>query len=1034
MNSRWNAQIRCLTNTLLLVGGLFLVHAEAQETPALQGFDQSPFFNEQIVTFRLSDDMTIHIDAASIDSFRTDLPVGLVLYALPNGNTIEHTVGKVMQTGDDWHYNIQHIGAQTRFLREQIQDYNLITVYLESTQLSWPSWKTHFPNYDDITRATVEYLLSCFEAYDPFIVLSSHSGGGRFIFSYLDGVTEIPDYIKRICFLDSNYGYEHNYGDQFISWLNGSPDRFLSVLAYNDSIALYNGEPIVSPTGGTWYRTRRMQAYLANHYEFTTEEDDSFIHHWALEGRIEIILKKNPTQAILHTVQVERNGFIHTLLSGTDQANLGYTYYGERAYDDFIQPGILARSPYQIPLRSMNAQNGTQFMTSLIDMSFSDRENAILNQLRTGNVPYFLRDLKNISTTFEDAAGASHTVGYAVMPDYLSIGTDTNYCRIPMGPITAQRAGDFFGLIMPTRKLVDHIYVNSDIQLAPVTYAPVGNQNEGVPKFIEHNTAIEGQLITAGASLGQLIGGTKKDVVLSNLIIDPSRPGHVTIYGWHQLNGSPIQPLTNIHTNTYVDYSHGIRYMDARVTIDGVVNNAVSVLRNSIQYRLLSDESGPMVQPTYIPDGSLPARPTSFGARSLNSGEVEIFIEPDPNILDYQLFLSSDGLIFDQPAIIIGNTHTLGDLDPASILYFRLIAENLSGSSSESEVLAVLPNGVSDTKVLVVNGFDRSSNGNTYDFVRQHGSAILENGSAFESCTNDAVIDGLVILSDYLIVDYILGEESTVDETFSTAEQSLITSYLRQGGRLFVSGAEIAWDLDYRGTTSDKIFIHDFLKASYSADAPGGVSGVYYSAEGLQGSMLGAIGTITYDNGSHGTFDVKYPDALIPGGGSQSIIHYLNVTTHDIGGVSFEGFFPGGTQPGKLVYLGFPFETIYPLDSRGLVMNEVMDFLLIAPSASEEFGSRLPETFELMQNFPNPFNPSTTLCFGIPIGSNVNLTIYNVRGQAIKTLVDHELSAGWYEMVWKGYDNQKHQVATGLYLARLQSGNQVKNVRMLYLK
>jgi hypothetical protein len=240
--------------------------------------------------------------------------------------------------------------------------------------------------------------------------------------------------------------------------------------------------------------------------------------------------------------------------------------------------------------------------------------------------------------------------------------------------------------------------------------------------------------------------------------------------------------------------------------------------------------------------------------------------------------------------------------------------------------------------------------------------------------------------------------------------------------------------LDYRGSTSDKAFIHDFLKASYSADAPGGVSGVHYSAEGIQGSILGAITTIAYDNGTHGTFDVKYPDALIPEGGSQSIIRYLNVNTHDIGGVSFEGVFPGGTQPGKLVYIGFPFETIYPVDSRNLVMNEVLDYLLLTPSTTDEFTSVLPEKFELMQNFPNPFNPSTTLRFGIPIDSYVKLTIYNVRGQAIKNLVDDDLSAGRYELVWKGSDDQNRQVATGLYLARLQSGDQVKNVKMLYLK
>jgi len=1029
-----NGSIHYLSSILILIGGLFLQTVNAQNGHELQGFDESQFFQEQVTTFRLNDDVTIHIDAASIDSFRSDLPVGLVLYALPNGNTIEHTVGKLLSPGDDWHYDIQHIGAQTRFLREQIEGYNLITVYLEAAQLSWPSWKNQFPNYDDITRETVEYLLNCFGEYEPFIVLSGHSGGGRFIFSFMDGVNEIPDYVKRICFLDSNYGYEHSYGDQLITWLDGAPDRFLSVLAYNDSVALYNGEPIVSPTGGTWYRTRQMQSYLANHYQFSSDEDDAFIRHRALEGRIDIILKKNPTQAILHTVQVERNGFIQTLNSGTELENTGYTYYGERAYTGLIQEGSLERSPFQIPLRAVNAPNGSQFMTSLIDMSFSDRENAILDQFYTGNIPYFLRDLRGISFTSQDVSGSSHLIACSIMPDYLSIGTDTNYCRIPMGPIIAQKVADFYGLILPTRKLVDEIYTHSDLQLSPVTYAPVGNQNEGVPKFIEHNTAIQNQLNSEGALLGQIIGGLKKDVVLSNLIIDPSRPGHVTIYGWHQLNGNPIQPLTNIHTNTYVDYSHGIRFLDARVLVDDLSTEVTSILRSSTQYTLLSDESGPMVQPTYIPDGSLPARPTTFGGRSLNSGEIQIFIEHDPNILEYQLYISSDGVVFDQPAINISNSHTLEGLDPASIVFFKLISENLSGTSSESEVLAILPNGVADTKVLIVNGFDRSSTGNTYNFVRQHGDAILESGGTFESCTNDAVINGLVNLNDYLIVDYILGEESTADETFSNAEQTLVASYLRQGGRLFVSGAEVAWDLDHRGTTSDKTFIHNYLKASYSADAPGAVSGVHYSATGIQGSMLNNIGTITYDNGSHGTFNVRYPDALTPENGSENIIRYLNVSTHNYGGVSFEGLFPNGTLPGKLVYLGFPFETIYPADSRHAVMDEVLTYLLIEPSDIDFGGSILPETFELKQNYPNPFNPSTTIRFGIPYQAEVKLTIYDLKGQYIRTLLSGNMGAGWHEYIWDGTDELNHTVAGGLYLARLNSGSQHASVKMLYLK
>ncbi len=1016
-----------------LIFGLVSV-SPAQDQVQLPGFTSSPFFGEQVVTFHLNDGITIHIDAAGLADYHTDLPMGLALYALPNGNTIEHTVGKILETGEDWHYNIQHIGAQTRFLRNQLTDYNLVTVYLEADPLSWPTWKTQYPNHANIIRTTVEYLLDCFESYDPHIILTGHSGGGRFVFSFLDGVADIPDYVKRICFLDSNYGYDNSYGDQFITWLDAAPDHFLSVIAYNDSVALYNGEPIVSPTGGTWYRTRLMQRYLAEHYDFSTEEDDDFIRHAALDGRIDITLKKNPDQVILHTVQVERNGFIHTMLTGTDQVNTGYEYYGPLAYTDLIQSGILPRPAVQIPLRRQNAATGSTFMNSLITLSFADREAAILNELKTGNVPYFLRQLDSIDGSFNDLSGTPHEIILKLMPDYLSIGSDSNYCRVPMGPITAQRAADFYGMTMPTRKVVNHIYANADVKLAPVTYAPVGNQNEGVPKFIEHNTAIESQLTNAGAILGQSVGGTKKDVVLSNLIIDPNRPGHVTIYGWHQLNGSPIQPLTNIHSELYVDYSHGIRLMDAQVSVDGNIMTAATILRSSTLYPLLSDESGPMVQPTYIPDGSLPARPSSFGVVSETAGQARILIGADPNILQYQFFPSSDGLVFGDPMIITTNDHLLEGLPENEILYFKLVAENLSGVSSESEVLAILPSGPSASKVLVVNGFDRSTAGNTYNFIRQHAAALLEQGASFESFTNDAVISGLADLNDYLIVDYILGEESTADETFSTAEQGLVSAYLRQGGRLFVSGAEIAWDLDYRGATGDKNFIHNYLKASYSADAPGGQAGIHYSAEGIPGGMLGAVSSINYDNGSHGSYNVVYPDALIATNGSVNAVRYLNVTSHSIGGVSFEGVFPNGSAPGKLVYLGFPFETIYPAATRSAVMAQVLAFLSLDPSATQPDDPILPSDVALLQNYPNPFNASTLLRIGIPEAARVELQIFDIQGKLVRTLINDQLTAGWHERRWDGRNGGGETMATGLYLARLQVDSEVRTMRLMLLK
>ncbi len=1006
---------------------LWPAHPALAALGTLPGFSPNPFFDEQVVTFNYSPDIRIHINAAAADSFDAAKPVGLALYALPNGNTIEQTVGKLLAPGDDWHYDIQHIGAQTRFLRRQIDEYNLVTVYLEAAQKSWPAWKSQHPNYAQIIKSLVEYLKSYFREYDPFIVLTGHSGGGRFIFSFMDAFSELPGYVDRIAFLDSNYGYEHSYGDKMIQWLNASPHHCLCVLAYNDSVALYNGQPIVSPTGGTWYRSRIMQKYFADYFSFVSEEDDDFIRHSALDGRVSFILKKNPQRQILHTVQVERNGFIHTMLSGTAEEGQGYVYYGDRAYGEWLQAGENDNTGLKIPLRAPNARSGSEFMQYILNMPFANRENAIYNEISTGNIPNFYRELMHLEASFTDAQGVLHQVAYEVMPDYLAVGSDSDYCRIPMGPLTAQRIADWFGACMPTRKLVDHVYLNAEIKLAPITYAPVGNNNEKVEKFIEHNTAIEGARNQVGGVVGQLVGGTKKDVVLSNLITDPSRPNHVVIYGWHRLNGVAIQPLTNIHSNSYVDYSHGIRLMNAHVTIDGGVSDIRTVLTDPVRYKILSDETGLMAQPTYIPDTSLPGKPGSFGVRSEPDGSVTVLLKYDNSVNYYHVFTSGDGLVFGEPIRYDTNEFVLDDLPQDTVVYFKLRAGNTAGMSAESEVLAVLPTTGATPEVLLVHGFDRPSTGNTFNFVRQHAGALAENSRPFDSATNEAITDGLFNLGDYTMVDYILGDESTADETFSSLEQTYVSSYLQGGGSLFVSGAEIAWDLDYKGSTADKAFFHDYLKAQYTADAPGGVSGTYYRAEGIDGGVFAGITDITFDDGTHGTLNVKWADALAAVNGGASVIRYKNVVTHTIGGVSYEGLFPGGTAAGKLVYTGFPFETVYPAATRNLLMAAILTFMEVGSSTVADEADAMPVQFRLSQNYPNPFsalsgNPLTTIEFVLPNISDVHIVVYNTLGATIREWNFSARQRGLHTIVWDGRSSAGQRVSSGTYFYRVTAG------------
>ncbi|MCH7722216.1 MAG: T9SS type A sorting domain-containing protein [Bacteroidetes bacterium] len=81
----------------------------------------------------------------------------------------------------------------------------------------------------------------------------------------------------------------------------------------------------------------------------------------------------------------------------------------------------------------------------------------------------------------------------------------------------------------------------------------------------------------------------------------------------------------------------------------------------------------------------------------------------------------------------------------------------------------------------------------------------------------------------------------------------------------------------------------------------------------------------------------------------------------------------------------------------------------------------IPTEFILSQNYPNPFNPSTSIEFSVPVNSNVRLTIYNLLGQEVTTLVNEELSAGNYSVIWNGTDKNGLQVSSGVYLYKMKA-------------
>jgi hypothetical protein len=265
-------------------------------------------------------------------------PVRLVLYALPNGNTIEQTIGRKIKPGEDWHFDIQHIGAQTRWLRAKCPEVTLVVAYLQCSGNAWPAWLTANDPAGRRAGEIVAALRDRFAGQSPRLVLAGHSGGGSFTFAFLDGVEVIPDDIERIAFLDSDYRYDpaKGHASKLEKWLSAPAPHYLCVLAYHDSIALLDGKTFVSEKGGTWGRSRALQSDLAEKFNFTVETAAPWERYTALGGRIKFVLNENPGKEILHTKQVELNGFIHALLTGTALESRDYAYFGPRAYEQWI--------------------------------------------------------------------------------------------------------------------------------------------------------------------------------------------------------------------------------------------------------------------------------------------------------------------------------------------------------------------------------------------------------------------------------------------------------------------------------------------------------------------------------------------------------------------------------------------------------------------------------------------------------------------------------------------------------------------------
>lgn len=226
---------------------------------------------------------------------------------------------------------------------------------------------------------------------------------------------------------------------------------------------------------------------------------------------------------------------------------------------------------------------GDKFYKSVFSESRTERETQAKNEILSGNVPRFLRKMVKIKTSITMDDGKRVNAYYFVIPDYLSIGSDKDFARIPLTPMTAQSIADSLHCFLPTSKMVNDIYKAAKVKLEPV---PMYAFRDSAVTMYQHNLIIEGQRKLRKG----LIAGIKKDVVITEKLSRSSKPDRVAIYGWQKPDGKPIQPLYTGHVNWYVDYSHGIRLVYRTIYVNKKPVDYIEVLKDKNLRRLLCDE------------------------------------------------------------------------------------------------------------------------------------------------------------------------------------------------------------------------------------------------------------------------------------------------------------------------------------------------------------------------------------------------------------------------------------------------------------
>ncbi len=357
-------------------------------------------------------------------------------------------------------------------------------------------------------------------------------------------------------------------------------------------------------------------------------------------------------------------------------------------------------------------------------------------------------------------------------------------------------------------------------------------------------------------------------------------------------------------------------------------------LRGIIRY--FAERDG--VAPVYPP-----AAPRHLRVTGQPGGELLLrWAVAEGSVGSYRVYAGRDGFGFDrvgettETELVLSSLAGAGPIAHGDRVYVYVTAVGPGGESAPTPTLGARSACLgAPERVLIVHGFERldalilpreeldafdlgsprrldADRVNTFAYAVEHGESWAAAGFAFDAVEASALAGGAFSeseLAEYAALDWILGEESTKDETFSEGEQALVHAALDAGAKVIASGAEIGWDLDVKGSDADRAFLHDRFKVAYESDD---------------------AGTTTLSDGSSFSQDPSEP--VLPGRAAYPV-EFPDVFKALAGGTVLATYSTGGAavvvSEGTAI-AGFPLETL-PGEARDDLVADLADALALTP-------------------------------------------------------------------------------------------------------